>query len=147
MAKSHQKPNKFPYEAFVQQSIERHFRELGFEIQEHPQIDLVCHHPGTDERWHVEAKGHTQASGLDFRTGIGQLIQRMDSREKRYGLAIPDTPQFREQIKQVRPWVRKSLNLHWLLVDKHGEVRTVRPCDDLGESASDQAKASTDDAS
>jgi hypothetical protein len=71
----------YPYEGFVQNSIEKYFTDKGFQNQTIHPIDFIGFNPLTRETWIVEAKGKTSDIGLDFRTGIGQLIQRMDSEE------------------------------------------------------------------
>ena len=117
----------FPHEGFVQRALERHFTSLGFHITPEGHADLVCVHPQTHERWIVEAKGRTAAIGLDFRTGLGQLLQRMSDQRSRYGLAMPNLPQFRRQCCDVKPWVREALGLHWLLIGADGTVQTYSP--------------------
>jgi hypothetical protein len=117
----------FPHEGFVQNALERHFASLGFEIVEGGDADLVCVHPQTQKKWVVEAKGATSAIGLDFRTGLGQLICRMSTPSSDYAVAVPDLPQFLIQCRRIRPWVRQALRLHWLLVAQDGSVKTVKP--------------------
>lgn len=124
---TYQKGFDFPYEGFVQQAIEAHFKNGGFKETPIGYIDLCCEHPQTGERWIIEAKGKTSAVGLDFRTGIGQLIQAMDRPSTMYGLAIPDIPKFRYQFQQVSGWVRESLGIHWLLVGEDGRVTIIAP--------------------
>jgi hypothetical protein len=121
-------PDEFPNEAFVQRCVERHFRERGFVVDAAVKhVDLVCSHPATGERWHVEAKGVTSATGLDFRTGLGQLLHRMNDETVKHGLAVPAHEKFASLIAQVSPWVRDRLGLHWLIVDPSGAVKVVGP--------------------
>ena len=112
----------WPNEGFVQQAIEAHFRAAGYAIDEHKTIDLVCVHPGTGERWSVEAKGSTSSIGLDFRTGLGQLLQGMKCQGVQYGLAMPDLAQFRKQVDAVPSWVVEALGIHWIFVQEDGTV-------------------------
>ncbi|MFX0195365.1 MAG: hypothetical protein ACFFCW_04510 [Candidatus Hodarchaeota archaeon] len=121
----------FPNEGFVQRAIEDKFAVLGFKAEDAGDADLISVDPKTGERWVVEAKGKTKASGLDFRTGLGQLVQRMTDQNSKYAVAFPDIPQFVKQCRQVKPWVRKLLNLHWLLVGEDGAVRIYGPDDTL----------------
>ena len=114
---------EWPNEGFVQGAIEAFFRSGGFEVEEHKTIDLVCSHPATGDRWSVEAKGLTTAVGLDFRTGLGQLLQGMLQPGVHYGLAVPDIPQFRRQVHAVPPWVAETLGIHWLYVQEDGSVK------------------------
>jgi hypothetical protein len=124
------KGEAFPIEAFVQQAIERHFVTLGFKPEPAGYIDYVCVYPETGERWVIEAKGKTLDIGLDFRTCLGQVVQRMDDPSDgstRYAVAMPDLPQYQAQCQQVKTAVRMLLNLHWLFVDEDGTVQTVTP--------------------
>jgi hypothetical protein len=107
---------EFPSEAFVQIAIENRFRELGFAIDTSGHVDLKCSHPTTCERWHIEAKGKTAQPGLDFRTCLGQLVQRIDDSETRYAIALPDLPEYTAQIRAMSGRVVERLGIHWLLV-------------------------------
>src|SRR5436309_15921785 len=63
--------DEFPREGFVQAALEQHF--AACERVEAGWADLAC----VDEngvRWVIEAKGETSDTGLDFRTGLGQLL-------------------------------------------------------------------------
>ncbi len=117
----------FPREGFVQRVIEDHFAAQGFHVIFAQYADFICEHSDTGERWHIEAKGETSAIGLDFRTGLGQLVQRATDEATKYGLAVPDTAAFRAQCAPLAPWVRRALRLHWLLVGAEGTVRVVGP--------------------
>lgn len=118
---------EFPREGFVQWAIERHFQELGYQVKPHSHADLYCVHPMTGEMWLIEAKGLTSDVGLDFRTGLGQLIQLIEKAETKYGIAVPNIPQFIKQCRLVSTMVRNQLNLHWLLVAEDGMVSVVPP--------------------
>jgi hypothetical protein len=106
----------FPYEGFAQQAIEHHFREWGFIVDTASRVDLLCSHPLTGERRHIEAKGETSQSGLDFRTCLGQTdsahargrdaLRRRAARRARY----------RNQVVAVSDFVIDRLGLHWLMV-------------------------------
>lgn len=126
----------FPAEGFVQAAVERHFRELGFDVDANGQIDLLCVNPSNGERWQIEAKGKTSQPGLDFRTCLGQLVQRIQDRDVNHAIAVPDIASYTTQIALVAPWVAQSLRLHWLLVAPDASVRVVEPWTDCGESRS-----------
>jgi hypothetical protein len=117
---------EFPYEGFVQRAIEAHFLTAGFELDVTTAVDLLCTHPLTGEAWHVEAKGKTSAVGLDFRTCLGQLLQRMSRPETKHAVALPDLPTYRAQAAQVSSWVQELLGLHWLFISPSGMVEVVR---------------------
>lgn len=119
----------FPHEGFVQGAIEKYFNEQGYRQIKEEHSDLVCVREET--KWVVEAKGVTTDIGLDFRTGLGQLVQRMVEPETNYAIAVPQTPQFMKQCGQIPKWVRASLNIHFLLINEQGKVQTVSPHEDL----------------
>jgi len=58
----------------------------------------------------------TAAVGLDFRTCLGQLVQRMSQAHYRHGIALPDLPAYRSQTDQLSSWVIDRIGLHWLFV-------------------------------
>ena len=93
--------------------------------------DFACQEPNTGRRWVIEAKGLTTAVGLDFRTGLGQLVQRATDPKICYGLAVPDIPSFLSQCRAVSAWVRESLHIHWLIVGEDGSVRVVNPTEEM----------------
>ena len=115
----------FPSEGFVQASIEKHFAALGFIQSKEAHADYYGKHPDTGEEWFVEAKGKTSDVGLDFRTGLGQLLQGMKEPNRKYAIAIPDIPQFIAQCNRVSERVRELLQIHWLIVGEDGVVRVV----------------------
>ena len=118
----------FPREGFVQAALERHFATC--ERFDAGMADFACV-DAQAERWVIEAKGETSDTGLDFRTGLGQLIQGMSDPRTRYALAMPDTPKFERQRKRVPEWVRAALGIHWILVEESGAVAVVSPLEDL----------------
>lgn len=111
----------------MQLAVERHFRNAGFDLDSDSRVDLVCFHPETGEAWHIEAKGQTTQVGLDFRTGLGQLVQGMHSKSMKHGIAVPDTPAFQAQVAKLSDWVVALLRIHWLFVSQDGSVRVVTP--------------------
>jgi hypothetical protein len=117
----------FPHEGFVQRAIESHFSRLGFVLECETLADLVCVHEHTAERWLIEAKGATSSIGLDFRTGLGQLIQRMTDPSTKYALAIPYDERFLAQCGLVTARVREAIGLYWLIVKPDGSVATIPP--------------------
>lgn len=127
MARLYKRGTEFPHEGFVQQAIERYFEQAGYVLDVSTHVDLLCTHASSGDAWHIEAKGMTTAIGLDFRTCLGQLLQRMNQLNVRHGLALPDLPQYRTQTDQVSPWVRERLGLHWLFVASDGTVTIACP--------------------
>ena len=117
----------YPYEGFVQQALEQHFSALGYTFKEEEHSDLVCVNKQGQDKWVIEAKGKTLAIGLDFRTGLGQLVQRMREHGVNYALAMPEIPQFTAQAGKLAPWLREVLNLHFIFVNETGQLRFVSP--------------------
>jgi hypothetical protein len=128
---SFKRGNEFPNEGFIQKAIEAHFSALGFTLETDSHADLVAVNNSTGDRWLVEAKGVTSSVGLDFRTGLGQLVQRMGDPKTKYALAVPAEDRFIAQCRAVSPHVRKALGLHWLIVDPQGQVSIVAPSEAL----------------
>lgn len=122
--------DQFPREAFVQKNIERHFSELGFTSFHYSFTDLACQNHETGETWIIEAKGETSATGLDFRTGLGQLLQSMQDKSFRYGIAVPKTEKFKNQVARLSDWVRYNLCLHIIYVDENGTVEILDPANE-----------------
>ena len=129
--KGYRYPKEFPREAFVQSAIERHFLEHGFETIKGGHTDLACRHPATGERWIIEAKGETADVGLDFRTGLGQIVQQFSDPSTLYGIAVPETAKFLRQCARLSKTARGQLNLHVLLVQPSGEVAIIPPSTDI----------------
>lgn len=127
MGRQYKRGSEFPHEGFVQTAIELYFGKSGYTLDTSTHVDLLCTHPATGDAWHIEAKGKTTAIGLDFRTCLGQLLQRMSQQHVRHGIALPDMPQYRNQTDQVSPWVVERLGLHWLFIGENGSVSIVHP--------------------
>jgi len=117
----------YPNEGFIQMAIENYFNECGYQIIQEGYSDLVCVCEVTSIKWVVEAKGKTTSIGLDFRTGLGQLVQRMNNPEVNYAIAVPKIDQFISQCRQLSKWVRTSLNINFLFVDNQGRVQIIGP--------------------
>ncbi|WP_024834032.1 hypothetical protein [Ruminiclostridium josui] len=129
--RSYKRGLDFPNEGFIQDSIEKYFIKLGYKQLNEKFSDFACVNSNTEEKWIIEAKGKTKAIGLDFRTCLGQLIQRMDSRDTHYGIAVPNLTQYINQCRMVKRWIRNELNLYWLFVDKYGNVEVFEPDKEL----------------
>jgi hypothetical protein len=94
MRRQYKRGNEFPDEGFVQDAIDRYFEKAGYALDTLTHVDQLCVHPVGGEAWHIEEKGKTTAIGLDFRTCLGQLLQRMTQQHIRHGVALPDLPQY-----------------------------------------------------
>jgi hypothetical protein len=80
---------------FMQLDIERHFEQAGNILDTSTHADHLCSHSAMGDAWHIEAKVNTAAIGLDFRTCLGQLLQRMNQPHVRHGITLPDMPAYR----------------------------------------------------
>lgn len=151
MSRQFKNGTAFPSEGFVQQAIEAYFAHLGYSPHTDTDVDLICTASDGCAPWHIEAKGKTQQVGLDFRTCLGQLPQRMHLPHSQHDVAVPDIDVYRRQIAKISPWVVAALGLHWLLVDAAGSVTIVAPDHDrqfppgrAARSASTEAKFDED---
>jgi hypothetical protein len=73
----------------------------------------------------LEAKGEgsRQPMRVNYFVGaLGELVQRMDAPDVRYGLALPAHRQFVALALKLSPWVRRQLNL---------SIYFVRPTDEF----------------
>lgn len=121
----------YPNEGFVQKAVEEYFLQLGFKQIDVKYSDFVCVNPNSGEKWVVEVKGATKAIGLDFHTCLGQLVQRMDSENCKYEIALPNITEYIYQCKILKQWVRNKLQSYWLLIDDEGQVKIYSPNDKL----------------
>ena len=86
MEKYFKNDNFYPYEAFVQESLEKYFMSLGYELKTEEQVDLIAEKG--NERWVIEAKGLTSAIGIDFNTCLGQLVKNIKDENSIYAIAV-----------------------------------------------------------
>lgn len=125
---------EYPREGFVQEAIERYFNQRGYIEKPRDHVDWVCKHPESGDLWIIEAKGETTSTGSDFRTCLGQLVQAMNETNAKYGIAIPATQKYYKQLLNVKSWVRKTLNLHWILINKSGQINILDPDTEIENS-------------
>jgi hypothetical protein len=92
-------------EALVVTHLAAYLRAEGYEVSEQAQVhngtaDLLATRGG--ETWLIEVKGedtggYTSAE-MALQMGFGQLLSRMAEPSWLYGLALPDTPDFRRAL-------------------------------------------------
>lgn len=121
----------FPNEGFVDAAVHRWAVSLGCSGLVRAegygrQPDLVAVR-ANGRRLVIEAKGRTTSIGVDFNTGLGQLLKHMDAEPADYAIAVPDIPAFHTQLALVPDRVRRLLRMSWLIVDAKGQVREVPP--------------------
>ncbi len=127
----YKKSSDYPNEFFIQKAIEQYFERFGYIKQKVAYSDYVGINPSTNEKWVVEAKGETAAIGLDFRTCLGQVVQRIEESSTNYGVAVPYLKTYINQCNQVKSWVREVLNLHWIFVKEDGSIVIIKPIDEV----------------
>ena len=127
--KYYKKEKVYPFEAFIQEAIEKYFSAEGYSIEEDDRIDLIAFKP--DIRWIVEAKGSTSQITVDFNTCLGQLARNMTSPSIKYAIAIPCENNYRNQCKSISDYYRVINNLHIIIVDENARVTIIKPTDNV----------------
>jgi hypothetical protein len=127
MEKYFKNENCYPYEAFVQESIEKYFLCLGYQLKTKEQVDLIA--DKGNERWVIEAKGLTSAVGTDFNTCLGQLVKSIKDENTIYAIAIPKHAKYKRQCELISDYFRKLIGLHILLVDETSNIKVIFPSD------------------
>lgn len=90
-------------------------RETGIDIDARRGADRLV----------LEAKGEAALSAQQvnyFIGALGELVQRMDDASARYGLALPDNPQYRSLVRRLPALVRERLYFVAIFVGKTGTV-------------------------
>gem|GEM_PF-7116018 len=59
---------------------------------------------------------------------IGQIIYRMhQQRGGYYGIAVPDTSLFRQELSKIPIWIKQSLKLNIFLINARGQIKKITP--------------------
>ena len=120
-AKEQAKEKGFPSEDFVKESIKKYFEKQGFnEFHTIKYLDLQLR-KGNQE-WRIECKGETANVTVDFNTLLGQIIKRLDYPKIFYGIGLPYTSKYANQIATIPQYARKILPLKIFLVSEKGKV-------------------------
>jgi len=125
----------FPAEDAVVTAVHAWLAAKGCTFERRGYIDIVAREAETNRLWVIEAKGKTIQSGLDFRTGLGQILIAMHDDGALYAVAVPATPDYRRLCGCIDDYVRRALGLHWLLVNREGHVWLVEPTAPLPDAA------------
>ncbi|MFZ5559494.1 MAG: hypothetical protein ACOZAL_01740 [Patescibacteria group bacterium] len=124
-------------EEFVKQSIIKWLIDKNYKISkitnEKFGVDIKAYNYNGEE-YIIECKGETKGenSYLDFCTGLGQLILRMDKGLKpwkHYALGLPNTGHFHRQIgkyKKLPVDIQKFFKIQFLLVNSEGSVVQIK---------------------
>jgi hypothetical protein len=119
------RPDKAARVAAAAAELER----IGVRLTPHPKfgrVDVVAEHEVHGIRL-VEVEGESSRQPEQaLYSALGQLVLSMDLEEPqvRYGLAVPDLPQWRRQLQKLPPRVTKRLTLDLYLVGED-HVTTV----------------------
>ncbi len=103
---------------------EKWLLDQGVKIVAHPlygRADLVAEKEGRTFVVEVEGESKGQKEQKMY-SALGQIILSMrdPSPQISYGLAVPDSPQWENQLKKIPPHIRCLLNLNLFLVSKTG---------------------------
>jgi hypothetical protein len=99
-------------------------KEQGVQIGVHPKYgraDVVAEKQGLT--YVIEAEGYSSKQREQaVYSALGQVISQMDqaSDTVRYGLAVPDSPEWEKQLQKVPERVRNLLDLELFLVSRTG---------------------------
>lgn len=129
MERKYHNPNEYPYEKFIQTSIEKYFENMGYELKTDSFIDLIA--SNKSEVWIIEVKGITASVGTDFDTCMGQLAKRMISDEYKYGIAIPKHKKYYNQLNQLSKYYRGLTELHIFVIDIDSSIEIIYPNEDI----------------
>jgi hypothetical protein len=108
---------------------EKRLNELGVGIGVHPKYgraDVVASHPKKGTFLiEVEGKSSKQKEQAIY-SALGQIVLLMseDNSKVFYGLAVPDQPEWKRQLKKVPRRVKDLLSLRCILVSE-GNVREI----------------------
>ncbi|MEO3859935.1 hypothetical protein ABGB08_33955 [Acrocarpospora sp. B8E8] len=111
-------------EDMVKEAVKSHLEGLGYSVtvawgRAHG-IDIEAHR--ADDHLYLEAKGEAASPPQQvnyFIGALGELVQRLRDPYARYGLALPDHPQYRGLVQRLPALARERLNLVIMLVDRH----------------------------
>jgi len=121
-------------EEFVKKSIVKWLANNDYKISKITNkrfgVDIKAYNYNGEE-YIIECKGEVKGEGscLDFCTGLGQLVLRMDrglKSWKYYAIGLPDTKDFHRQInkyKKLPTNIKKFLKIRFLLVNKNGLIK------------------------
>ncbi|MBI5875908.1 MAG: hypothetical protein HZB81_08745 [Deltaproteobacteria bacterium] len=98
-------------------------------------VDIKGFNKKLGRSWFIECKGNPtnkyEDSSRDsyFKTALGQILMRMNSRYSKYGIALPDDDKqsFRKKIKDVPVEIRKKLKLSFFVISTVGTIYHLSP--------------------
>lgn len=96
-------------------------------------VDIKGFNKKLGRTWFIECKGNptnkyaSASRDSYFKTVLGQILMRMNSRYGLYGIALPDSQSFRKKIKDVPVEIRKKLNLSFFVINATGTIYHLSP--------------------
>ncbi|WP_072874497.1 hypothetical protein [Alicyclobacillus tolerans] len=125
------KASIYPNEAFVVESVADYFTTHSYRTafaQNNFEPDLIAvNEEDRSDYWTIEAKGHTASITTDHNTALGQILKRMTDRNKKYAIAVPETPQMVRECRKVPLWLKQSIGLYVIFVDEKGQISIYAP--------------------
>jgi hypothetical protein len=114
----------------VKAAVKHHLEDEGWVVRvawgRERGVDIDARRGG--ERFYLEAKGEAANPPQQvnyFLGALGELVQRLHEPSATYGLALPDSPQYRGLLQRLPTLAWERLHLTALLVDRDDRV-TVR---------------------
>ena len=86
-------------------------------------IDIDAERNG--ERWIIEVKGPGSRQPMRvnyFISILGETLQRMDDRNARYSIALPDIQQYRRLWNKLPQLAKERTTIDLILVDENGNI-------------------------
>jgi hypothetical protein len=125
--KDSQRPASMLTEDAVKMAVKTYLESAGWSVtvawgRDHG-IDIQAHRER--EHLYLEAKGEAAnpAQQANYFIGaLGELVQRLRDPTARYGLALPDHPQYRRLAQRLPALAQERLNLVIMLVDRHDKT-------------------------
>jgi biotin operon repressor len=110
----------------IKAAVKNHLETAGWNVTvawgRERGVDIEAHR-GT-EHLYLEAKGEASNPPQQvnyFLSALGELVQRLRDPSARYGLALPDHPQYRRLVERLSHLAWERLNLIVMLVDRQDE--------------------------
>jgi biotin operon repressor len=110
----------------VKAAVQDHLEGLGYRVHvmwgRDRGIDIVA--TGPAERFVLEAKGEVARPPQQvnyFLGALGELVQRMEDPNARYGLALPDNRQYRGLVSRLPAFAKSQLDFVVFFVARQGD--------------------------
>lgn len=120
----------------IERVVIKHFEKAGWKRQKRGArgVDIRLWHPKFRKYWFIEVKREYTTKNkksqtyVNTATGIGQIIYRMHQTQAGfYGLAVPNTKMFKDELRKIPLWIKKKLKLNLFLIDRNGKIVKITP--------------------